>query len=321
LQARQWVTSGGHSNCLPLTSKSSAQEHNAKRNNAPAGTRQVDSHARCEPWRGRLVDFQLRTPIVPDRSGGGRYQFFPGESRQADLSGRSTIAPAAEFSGPHGGAGTMPHRQKESVRCSILMKSYGYGGPAFTEPRSHPWADTPGSPPARYYDLTTTPALIRSALEDFVPWSHYPAIDVFYSLLEWLNRPGAALESNDCAFSAPELQGHPERADALQCQGRVMVLFRALEHNRDGHIAGLENRLHQSLAPLDPTFDGGAIGTTLVPVRYRALPAGEQLGDELMISFWAWGNSEQECLKNLARLLRGLSSALEQASASLQPES
>jgi len=100
-----------------------------------------------------------------------------------------------------------------------------------------------------------------------------------------------------------------------------MVLFRALEHNRDGHIAGLENRLHQSLAPLDPTFDGGAIGTTLVPVRYRALPADDQLGDELMISFWAWGNSEQECLKNLARLLRGLSSALEQASASLQPES
>jgi hypothetical protein len=200
------------------------------------------------------------------------------------------------------------------------MKSYAYAGPAFTEPRSHPWTDTAGSPEARYYDLTTTPSLIRSSLEDFVPWSRYPAIDAFYSLLEWLNRPESVLESNDCAFTGPEPHQHPEGAHTLQCQGRVMLLFRALEHNRDGHIGWLENGLHQSLAPLDPMFDGGAIGTTVVPVRYRALPAGDQLGDELMISFWAWGSSQGECLQNLARLMKSLSSALRQASASLQPE-
>ncbi|MEO8181777.1 MAG: hypothetical protein ABI895_23335 [Deltaproteobacteria bacterium] len=200
------------------------------------------------------------------------------------------------------------------------MKSYAYDGPAFTEPRSHPWTDTVGSSQARYYDLTTTPSLIRSSLEDFVPWSHYPAIDVFYSLLEWLNRPESALESNDCAFTGPEPHQHPQVAQALQCQGRVMLLFRALEHNLDGHIGWLEGSLHQSLAPLDPRFDGGAIGTTVVPVRYRALPADKQLGDELMISFWAWGNSEGECLKNLARLMKSLSLALHRTSALLQPE-
>ena len=201
------------------------------------------------------------------------------------------------------------------------MKSYAYDGPAFTEPRSHPWTDTAGSAQARYYDLTATPSLIRSSLEDFVPWGHYPAIDAFYSLLEWLNQPGSPLESNDCAFSGPEPSQPAEGAQALQCQGRVMLLFRALEHNRDGHVGWLENSLHQSLAPLDPMFDGGAIGTTVVPVRYRALPAGDQLGDELMISFWAWGNSEAECLQNLARLMNSLSSALRRASTLLRRRS
>jgi len=199
------------------------------------------------------------------------------------------------------------------------MKSYSYDGPAFTQPRSHPWTDTAGSPDERYYDLTTTPSLIRSSLEDFVPWSQYPAIDAFYSLLEWLNRPGSALESNDCAFTGPEPHQRPDLALALQCQGRVMLLFRALEHNRDGHIAGLENSLHRGLAPLDPMFDGGAVGTTIVPVRYRALPVGNQLGDELMISFWAWGDSQGECLRNLARLMRSLSLALRRVAALLHP--
>jgi hypothetical protein len=201
------------------------------------------------------------------------------------------------------------------------MKSYSYHGPAFTQPRSHPWTDTAGSPQERYYDLTATPSLIRSSLEDFVPWSHYPAVDAFYSLLEWLNRPESAVESNDCAFTGPKPHQRPEVGPELQCQGRVMLLFRALEQNRDGHIAGLENSLHRSLAPLDPTFDGGAIGTTVVPVRFRALPVNEQLGDELMISFWAWGNSEGECLQNLARLMESLSLALRQAAALLHPGS
>jgi len=198
------------------------------------------------------------------------------------------------------------------------MKSYAYDGPALTEPRSHPWIDSVGSASARYYDLTATPSLIRSSLEDFVPWSHYPAIDGFYSLLEWVNRPGSTLESNDCAFSGPEPNPGVDLSQALQCQGRVMLLFRTLERNRGGQIARLENSLHQSLAPLDPTFDDGAIGTTVVPVHYRALPLGSQLGAELMISFWAWGGSEGECLHSLARLIESLSTALRQASTSLR---
>src|SRR5688500_373386 len=137
------------------------------------------------------------------------------------------------------------------------MKSYQYEGPPLTEPRSHPWVGAAGDSHGRYYDLTATPALIRSALEDFVPWSHHPAIEELYSLLERLNHPDSPLETNDCAFTGPEPNEHPQLEKLLQCQGRIMLLFRALPRNRGEHIAWLENAVHHGLAPLDPDFEWG----------------------------------------------------------------
>lgn len=190
------------------------------------------------------------------------------------------------------------------------MRSYRYEGPPFTAPRSHPWVGAAGNPEAHYYDLTTTPALIRSSLEDFVPWSRHAAIERFFALLEWLNQPESLLESSDCAFSGPEPNEAPGVDESFQCQGRLMLLFRALELNQGDNIASLESNLQRRLARLDPSFDGGAIGTTTLPVQYRALPAGDQHGHQLMISFWAWGDSERECMLSLERVMRSLSAAL-----------
>jgi len=66
------------------------------------------------------------------------------------------------------------------------MKTCEYAGDPFTEPRSHPWVDAVNGADCRYYDLTASPALIRSALEDFKPWAQYAAIETFYALLERL---------------------------------------------------------------------------------------------------------------------------------------
>ncbi len=204
------------------------------------------------------------------------------------------------------------------------MRSYRYEGPPLTEPRSHPWVGAAGSPEAHYYDLTATPALIRSALEDFVPWSRHAAIDRFFSLLEWLNQPDSLLESNDCAFTGPEPNEQPEVAAALLCEGRVMLLFRAIELNQGDNITALAHDLQRRLARLDPSFEGGAVGTTTLPVRYRALPAGDQQGHQLMISFWAWGDTESECLSSLERVMKSLTTALQDvsrgAAAALQRE-
>src|SRR5260221_5762897 len=111
------------------------------------------------------------------------------------------------------------------------MKTCEYAGDPFTEPRSHPWVDAAGSADFRYYDLTATPALIRSALEDFTPWAQYAATETFYALLERLNHRASCLESNDCAFIGPHASDGASAERALECSGRVMLLFRALASN------------------------------------------------------------------------------------------
>ena len=161
--------------------------------------------------------------------------------------------------------------------------------------------------------IRASPALIRSSLEDFIPWERYAAIEVFYVLLERLNHEKSLLESNDCAFTGPHPSESSATQKALECSGRVMVLFRDLPRNTAaGQIETLKNELHLALTRLDPNFRSGVVGTTIVPVRYLALPEAndEQLGVQLMISFWAWGNSEDENMQNLSRLLRNLTTAL-----------
>jgi hypothetical protein len=92
-----------------------------------------------------------------------------------------------------------------------------------------------------------------------------------------------------------------------------MVLFRELESNAvPEQVETLRHRLHVDLATTDRAFDWGVIGTTIVPVRYLALAGSgnQQLGSQLMISFWAFGDSEAETMLNLERLFKNLSRAL-----------
>jgi hypothetical protein len=198
------------------------------------------------------------------------------------------------------------------------MRSCEYAGVPFTEARSHPWIDAVADARCRYYDLTASPALIRSSLEDFLPWSRYAAIEEFYALLEQLNQKSSAFESNDCAFTGPHANEQPTIPKAFECSGRVMVLFRALRENTvPERVESLKNELHNALAQLDPDFLWGVIGTTLIPVRYLKLPGrgDQQLGSQLMISFWAWGETEADNMTNLGRLFKNLALALRTLSA------
>lgn len=193
------------------------------------------------------------------------------------------------------------------------MKTCEYAGPPLGELRSHPWVDSVTDPRCRYYDLKAAPAEIRRSLEDFVPWERHPAIHTFYGLLEHLNGADCALESNDCAFEGPAANAHTAIDKALQCSGRVMVLFRQLERNAASEqIEWLKDELHLELQKSDQAFRWGVIGTTIVPVRYLELPCVdvEQNGEQLMISFWAWGNTEANNMQNLGRLMRNLERAL-----------
>jgi hypothetical protein len=197
------------------------------------------------------------------------------------------------------------------------MKTCEYAG-ASLERRSQPWTDAEGDAACCYYDLTAEPAHIRASLEDLRGWQRYPAVETFYTLLERLNHPKSSLESNDCAFSGPAENEDPSFRKALQCSGRLMVLFRSLASNTDPvRVDALKHQLHLDLAGVDPSFQWGMIGTTVVPVRYLALPeSGEQqLGSQLMISFWAWGDSEADTMLNLGRVFKNLAQVLRLASA------
>lgn len=198
------------------------------------------------------------------------------------------------------------------------MRTCEYAGAPFSEPRSHPWLDTVHSPDCRYYDLTAEPARIRTSLEDLVPWSHFAAVQAFYTLLERVNHPRSALETNDCAFEGPSPNEDRSQPKAYQCSGRVMVLYRDLARNIDeAQVSWLKNELHHYLSEVDVGFRWGTIGTTLVPVRYLGLPGSDdqQLGLQLMISFWAWGDDESDTMLNLARLMTNLTRALRHMSA------
>ena len=193
------------------------------------------------------------------------------------------------------------------------MKTCEYAGAEFPELRSHPWVGSISDPAAQYCDFTASPRLIRSALEDFVPWARYGAIETFYSMLERLNHTRSAFETNDCEFTGPHTNDEPEVRKAFGCSGRLMLLFRALEQNTvKASVASLKHALHVNLAEIDEAFAWGMVGTTLVPTRYLALPEldDQQLGSQLMISFWAWGDSEADTMRNLGRLFTNLSRAL-----------
>ncbi|MDP2313433.1 MAG: hypothetical protein Q8P41_11040 [Pseudomonadota bacterium] len=191
------------------------------------------------------------------------------------------------------------------------MQTCLYTGDVAGLARSHPYTHAVSNEAFRYLDLRATPGLIRTSLEDFVPWSGYDAVEQFYLLLEGLNGPDSTLETNDCAFSAPEDDPEAPLERQFMCSGRVMVLFRHLPRNTSASDWGtFTNALHVALSRTDPHFELGVIGTALVPVQFSDLPPAAREGHQLMVSFWAWGRTERVCMENLARLMTNLAGAL-----------
>ena len=193
------------------------------------------------------------------------------------------------------------------------MKVYEHIDPHSLNPRSHPWIDSESDPACRYYNFRTNPKLIRSSIEDMQEWGAYSAIETFYRLLEWLNGSESVFESNDCAFSGATLNTSTQISKRLQCSGRLMILYRDLALNTlPEQIHWLTNATARALSQTDPAFEWGAVGATIVPVRFTTLPGPpeQQRGKQLMLSFWAWGENEREVMRNLDRTFRNVTVVL-----------
>src|ERR1051326_9278811 len=92
-----------------------------------------------------------------------------------------------------------------------------------------------------------------------------------------------------------------------------MILYRHLPTNLPhSMMEWLEGATHHYLRPLDPSFEWGVVGTTIMPVNYTTLPIPEldQRGFQLMLTFWGWGDSEAEVMENLGRTFTNVQAAL-----------
>lgn len=193
------------------------------------------------------------------------------------------------------------------------MKVYEHSDADSLRARSHPWLDAESDPTCRYYDFKTQPELIRSSLEDLQQWTSYPAIETFYRLLEWLNGPESIFESNDSAFNGAAAPAGTPSSTPLQCSGRLMILYRNLALNTlPEQLHRLTDAIAQALSETDPLFEWGAVGATIMSARFTTLPGPpeRQHGQQLMLSFWAWGETEAETMRHLDRIFHNLTGAL-----------
>jgi len=147
-------------------------------------------------------------------------------------------------------------------------------------------------------------------------WSAYPATETFYRLLEWLNGSESVFESNDCAFSGAIANTSAQFSKRLQCSGRLMILYRDLALNTSPEqVHWLTNAAAHALRRTDQAFEWGAIGATIMRQIYDpAGAAGTATGQQLMLSFWAWGDDALEVMTNLDRTFRNVTVALRKLS-------
>lgn len=158
-------------------------------------------------------------------------------------------------------------------------------------PRAHPWTTTPDGK-GRYVDFRANPEMIATSLEDFRPWEHYPAVKRFYDLLTWLNGPDSFFETNDAAFRIGP-NNTPEQPFPLQADARLMLFVSDLRLTcTPGFTEWLMNNLGAYLQRFTPRISG-AVGISKAPCFFRA---ASKRADELLLHFWAWGNTEEDAL-------------------------
>jgi hypothetical protein len=182
----------------------------------------------------------------------------------------------------------------------------------------HPYTGSNYSNLVQYYDFKQRPELIPTALEDYVGYSRWPAIQRFYEILAWLNGPGSFLESNDCAFMGPHTETDPKWDKTWCVSGRLMIFYRDLKLNLSKeNVQMMSDAVTHYLGKIEPDlmWQQASVGLTVVSTIYQAF---NRVGRRLQISFWAWGDTEDEAFANLNRLFTALHQCLIQVSTDIE---
>jgi hypothetical protein len=169
--------------------------------------------------------------------------------------------------------------------------------------RDHPWTVLQGKPDARYWDFRAHPEQIPLALEDFTPWSHYPAIQRFYELLKWLNGSDSVFESNDCGLrpprqddAAPEMVRNCFASDPTVVHSRLVIIFRDLAWNSAAPtVDGLKGAIHNCLRDNVPNIPA----VVKVGEWKHWFTSTNKEGRAVSLRIWAWGDDEAMAMGHL----------------------
>lgn len=188
--------------------------------------------------------------------------------------------------------------------------------------RSHPWTTMVSDANNAYIDFKQQPKLIRSTLEDLIPFKKWHFVEEFYSLIEWINSPISTLESNDCVFNAVEKNTDQQYPYAKKCSARLMILFRDIPENcQEKSIDWLINKILTLVSTMKPNFKGGAIALSYSPTCYLALgdqPDTGGMGFQVTLTFLAYGKNENKCYENMKVVLEVAKSSLHSVNKSIQ---
>jgi hypothetical protein len=100
-----------------------------------------------------------------------------------------------------------------------------------------------------------------------------------------------------------------------------MLFYRSLRVNlREPACQWLSDSLAECLGQTDAEFAGGVVGLSRLPTRFVEVPLDRsgnedlRIGWILMVSFWAFGDSDDEVFGNLDRLFDNLATAIQEIS-------
>lgn len=180
--------------------------------------------------------------------------------------------------------------------------------------RTHPWTHSSSDASHRYYDFVERPELIRTSLEDVLPFGGRPCADAFYELLEWINGPASLFETNDSGMRPVGPSDEHQFPHSMKMTARIHLFLRDHSENtsRTG-VVWLLGALQHCIEREDDGWKRGCIGLALQPTKFETLPAAcEQIGWLHEVHFWAFGDTEAETEDAFARCVRNVLAVLKE---------
>lgn len=140
------------------------------------------------------------------------------------------------------------------------------------EPRTHPWQGSLRDPNAKFIDFLEHPELVRTSLEDFVPYAAQPAIDRFFSLIEWMSCPNNIWETTE-SYLWPPASPHKNqffKQYPIICSARLAFFNR--EHSwQCRHAMWAFESLLAGLQRRQPTPPNACVGVFTLPTLFLSL--------------------------------------------------